>query len=81
MEIRHCDFVRGCTRRLIAPGADDLCRYRDCRLGTGIGAPEASVRHDALCPFCEPEGAVLVNELAFARYDKYPVTPGYLLIM
>jgi diadenosine tetraphosphate (Ap4A) HIT family hydrolase len=39
------------------------------------------VRHDALCPFCEPEGAVLVNELAFARYDKYPVTPGYLLIM
>jgi diadenosine tetraphosphate (Ap4A) HIT family hydrolase len=33
------------------------------------------------CPFCAAEGAVLGNELAYARYDRYPVTPGHLLII
>jgi diadenosine tetraphosphate (Ap4A) HIT family hydrolase len=33
------------------------------------------------CPFCAAEGAVLGNELAYARYDRNPVTPGHLLII
>jgi diadenosine tetraphosphate (Ap4A) HIT family hydrolase len=33
------------------------------------------------CPFCAAEGAFLGNELAYARYDRYPVTPGHLLII
>ncbi len=33
------------------------------------------------CPFCGAEGVVLGNELAYARYDRYPVTPGHLLII
>ncbi len=33
------------------------------------------------CPFCATEGAVLGNDLAYARLDKYPVTPGHLLIL
>lgn len=33
------------------------------------------------CPFCSPDGAVLRNELAYCRFDRYPVTPGHLLII
>ena len=35
------------------------------------------------CLFCQvPEDEVLAaNELAFARWDKYPVSPGHLLII
>jgi diadenosine tetraphosphate (Ap4A) HIT family hydrolase len=33
------------------------------------------------CPFCASGDAVLENELAYARYDKYPVTPGHLLVL
>ena len=35
------------------------------------------------CPFCEAsaEEIVLKNELAFARYDKFPVSPGHILII
>lgn len=33
------------------------------------------------CPFCEILEAVLGNDLAYARYDKFPVTPGHLLIL
>jgi diadenosine tetraphosphate (Ap4A) HIT family hydrolase len=35
------------------------------------------------CPFCStPEGEkVLVSELCYARWDKYPVTEGHLLII
>lgn len=33
------------------------------------------------CPFCTLEGAVLTSALAYARFDKYPVTPGHLLIL
>ena len=29
------------------------------------------------CPFCTTRGALLVNTLAYARVDKYPVTPGH----
>jgi diadenosine tetraphosphate (Ap4A) HIT family hydrolase len=33
------------------------------------------------CPFCRTDEAVLANTLAYARLDKFPVTPGHLLIM
>jgi diadenosine tetraphosphate (Ap4A) HIT family hydrolase len=33
------------------------------------------------CPFCDVAAAVLGNELAYVRFDKYPVTPGHLLIL
>jgi diadenosine tetraphosphate (Ap4A) HIT family hydrolase len=33
------------------------------------------------CPFCSAEEAVLANERAYARFDKYPVTPGHLLLI
>ena len=35
------------------------------------------------CPFCSPAAAdkILENESAYARYDKYPVSPGHLLIV
>lgn len=32
------------------------------------------------CPFCEVE-AVLENDLAYARLDRFPVNPGHLLII
>jgi diadenosine tetraphosphate (Ap4A) HIT family hydrolase len=33
------------------------------------------------CPFCVKPDAVIENELAFARYDGYPVSTGHCLIM
>ena len=33
------------------------------------------------CPFCNAGGAVLAAPLAYARFDKYPVSRGHLLIM
>lgn len=33
------------------------------------------------CPFCDTADAVLENALAYARFDKYPVTPGHLLLL
>jgi len=33
------------------------------------------------CPFCEADEAVLGNELAYAKYDAYPVSPGHLLVI
>jgi diadenosine tetraphosphate (Ap4A) HIT family hydrolase len=33
------------------------------------------------CPFCCYDDAVLRNALAYARFDKYPVTKGHLLIL
>jgi len=33
------------------------------------------------CILCHEEEALLQNELAWARYDKYPVSPGHLLII
>ncbi|MDD1729305.1 MAG: HIT family protein [Methanospirillum sp.] len=35
------------------------------------------------CPFCNygPDDIVLENEFAYARLDKYPVSPGHLLII
>ena len=35
------------------------------------------------CPFCNPseKEIVLKNDLCYARYDKYPVNKGHLLII
>lgn len=33
------------------------------------------------CPFCKPEPVVLQNRLAFALYDRSPVTPGHMLVI
>ena len=35
------------------------------------------------CPFCNPspEDIVLANNLCYARYDKYPASPGHLLLL
>jgi diadenosine tetraphosphate (Ap4A) HIT family hydrolase len=35
------------------------------------------------CPFCSPADGeeVLASELCFARWDKYPVTEGHLLVI
>jgi diadenosine tetraphosphate (Ap4A) HIT family hydrolase len=35
----------------------------------------------AACPFCSTDDALLANTLAYARLDKFPVTPGHLLII
>jgi diadenosine tetraphosphate (Ap4A) HIT family hydrolase len=38
---------------------------------------------DAQCPFCSPvpEEIVLQNPLCYARYDRYPVSKGHILIV
>jgi len=35
------------------------------------------------CPFCNPEREeiVLANNLCYARYDRYPASPGHLLVI
>ncbi len=33
------------------------------------------------CPFCNPTNSVLENDLAYARFDLYPVNKGHLLII
>jgi len=33
------------------------------------------------CPFCEPKGTIISNNLAYAIFDKYPVNPGHMLII
>jgi diadenosine tetraphosphate (Ap4A) HIT family hydrolase len=32
------------------------------------------------CPFCDASEAMLSNPLALARFDRYPVNPGHLLV-
>jgi diadenosine tetraphosphate (Ap4A) HIT family hydrolase len=38
---------------------------------------------DLTCPFClpQPVDIVIKNELAYARWDMYPVTEGHMLII
>jgi len=33
------------------------------------------------CPFCQPEEVILENELAFVIYDRFPVSPGHMLVI
>ena len=33
------------------------------------------------CPFCGDPEIIIENELAFAHYDTYPVSPGHCLII
>lgn len=34
-----------------------------------------------VCPFCDNEPGYLSSELAYARFDKYPVSKGHSLVM
>lgn len=34
-----------------------------------------------VCPFCDSADPVIANALAYARYDKFPVSRGHLLII
>lgn len=36
---------------------------------------------DNKCMFCNQEEIILENELAWTRYDRYPVSPGHMLII
>ena len=38
---------------------------------------------DLTCPFCNPppDEILLANDLCYARYDKYPASPGHLLLI
>ena len=36
---------------------------------------------ESSCPFCSISGALFENELAYVREDKFPVSPGHLLII
>lgn len=36
---------------------------------------------DETCLFCDASKAILRNELAYARFDDYPVNPGHVLII
>lgn len=38
---------------------------------------------DTLCPFCNviDEEIILKNDLAFVRYDKFPVNKGHVLVI
>ncbi len=40
--------------------------------------PKIRITH---CPFCQPKKVILENELAWARFDKFPVNPGHILII
>lgn len=33
------------------------------------------------CPFCEPADIVLQNKLSYAIFDRFPVSPGHMLII
>jgi diadenosine tetraphosphate (Ap4A) HIT family hydrolase len=40
------------------------------------------MKHET-CPFCSPVHGEIIqeNDLAYTRYDKFPVSPGHLLII
>jgi len=44
-------------------------------------APSSNISRVNSCPFCSPRDVVFRNEHAYARYDKYPVNPGHLLVI
>ncbi len=33
------------------------------------------------CPFCDPAEVLFENDLALAIYDRYPVSPGHILVV
>ncbi len=36
---------------------------------------------EAACPFCSATEILRRNELAYARFDKYPANPGHVLVI
>ena len=33
------------------------------------------------CPFCSEDDSIIKSELAYARFDKFPVNPGHVLVI
>ena len=42
---------------------------------------DRAVQIESGCAFCAVKGAILENDLAYARFDRYPVTRGHLLLI
>jgi diadenosine tetraphosphate (Ap4A) HIT family hydrolase len=36
---------------------------------------------NAACPFCQPAEVLLENDLAYVIHDRFPASPGHLLIL
>lgn len=70
--------LRGHHGACLRFGADDFCWHGHCRMGEKLRD-----RNDTResCPFCRTDEALLANSLAYARLDKFPVTPGHVLII
>jgi diadenosine tetraphosphate (Ap4A) HIT family hydrolase len=41
----------------------------------------ADLKHQQDCPFCEPKCPILEGDLVYAIYDRFPVTPGHMLLI
>lgn len=41
----------------------------------------SAVEKDPDCPFCREPRTIIANQLAFVRYDRFPVSPGHCLVM
>lgn len=46
-----------------------------------MGTKLKQVASSDACPFCNGADTVIANALAHARYDKFPVTRGHLLVI
>ena len=38
------------------------------------------MKENQICPFCDPNNAVLESELCLTRKDNFPVSPGHVLV-
>ena len=36
---------------------------------------------NSTCPFCDPGEIIVENDLAFAIFDRYPVSHGHILVI
>ena len=50
-------------------------------MGANTKSPRHFINMNNNCPFCTPDEPILSNDLAYARFDKYPVNNGHLLII
>jgi diadenosine tetraphosphate (Ap4A) HIT family hydrolase len=82
----HAAATGSCTRCLWSGGCSPVRVRHDDLRWHGYGYLDPTVRTSKMpflppCPFCSTDGALLANVLAYARSDKYPVTPGHTLIL
>lgn len=88
---REVVLSNGYRERVVYVDDTEFAVSRDCRFDLKTGKSKESPKQpDAIylveinpCPFCEPEedDIVLKNFSAYARYDKYPVTPLHTLVI